>query len=504
MRLGVHPRFQHLGNVEIRETLQVLELDSGHFRHRRTGNSKASDVVVSPEALAAVEAQLAIVVPCMNENPNIIEGVLSGIPHDCLIILVSNSSRAQRKSQRRTSVANSTVQTPTPTFDGYEEELARLQRFCEDAHRPAIAVHQQDLGVARAFRAAGMPELVDDDYRSPGNGKIRKGKGEAMIIGMALAALTGKKYIGYVDADNYVPGSVHEYCKVYAAGLHHASSRPQYASPLDQPAAGADAMVRILWGSKPKWRDGELCLDKKGRSSRVLNEWLNRLMQELAGDEESLTGAGARGRGSQIAGPPVPEGLITTGNAGEHAMSMDLGLKLRLASGYAIEPFHFIDVWEQFGVALPLDASASPPESSDDEEEQQQSRHRQPRRLQQRPAFENERSADRKVQILQIESRNPHFHDSSKGEGHVRDMQIQGLSTLYHSPLMSPSLRADLHRFMVDHEMLERGQAEPPRSRVYPPVGTLNFCILREMLKAEARSLVEITCGTGAEGGLLG
>ena len=45
-----------------------------------------------------------------------------------------------------------------------------------------------------------MPELIDDD------GLVRAGKGEAMLVGMALAALTGRRYVGYVDADNYVPG----------------------------------------------------------------------------------------------------------------------------------------------------------------------------------------------------------------------------------------------------------------------------------------------------------
>ena len=35
--------------------------------------------------------------------------------------------------------------------------------------------------------------------------------------------------------------------------------------------------------------------------------------------------------------------MIATGNAGEHAMSLELGLKLRLAGGFAVEPFEYVD-----------------------------------------------------------------------------------------------------------------------------------------------------------------
>ena len=130
-----------------------------------------------------------------------------------------------------------------------------------------------------------MPDLIDDD------GLVRAGKGEAMLIGMALAAMTGRHYVGYVDADNYVPGAVHEYCKAYAAGLHLADS------PY--------SMVRISWHSKPKLRDGRLFFTRKGRSSMITNEWLNRFLAEYSGF------------GTEV---------IATGNAGEHAMSLDLGL----------------------------------------------------------------------------------------------------------------------------------------------------------------------------------
>ena len=204
--------------------------------------------------------------------------------------------------------------------------------------------------------------------------------------------MTGREYVGYVDADNYVPGAVHEYCKAYAAGLFLAES------PY--------SMVRISWHSKPKLRDGRLFFSRRGRTSEVTNEWLNRFLAEYShfGTE-----------------------VIATGNAGEHAMSLALGLKLRLAGGFAVEPFEYVDLFEQFGGVLESphpDVMAS------------------------------------SVPVLQIETRNPHFHDN-KGEEHVRGMRMQALNVLYHSPVTLPAVRQAIVDFMV-----EQGANAPKRTYV--------------------------------------
>jgi hypothetical protein len=183
MRLADSFRSERFGAVRIHELQRVIELDSG------TSAAGAGSRIVPAEALRAIESEMVLVVPCMNETRGVIEGVLSGIPHDCLIVLVSNSDRHP--------------------VDRYEIEAQTVEQFCRLAGRPAMTVHQRDPGVAAAFKAAGMPELLDDD------GLVRSGKGEAMLIGMALAAMTGRRHIGYVDADNYVPGSVHEYCQAW-------------------------------------------------------------------------------------------------------------------------------------------------------------------------------------------------------------------------------------------------------------------------------------------------
>src|SRR3954471_2289768 len=392
MRLADSFRSERFGAVRIHELQRVIELDSGAVPDSGMPGVSAGSRIVGPEALRAVETQMVIVVPCMNETRSVIEGVLSGIPHDCLIVLVSNSDR-------------------TPV-DRYDIEAQTVEQFCRLAGRSAVIAHQKDPGLAAAFKAAGMENLIDD------SGLVRSGKGEAMLIGMALAAMTGRRYVGYVDADNFVPGAVHEYCKAYAAGLHLAES------PY--------SMVRISWHSKPKLRDGRLFFSRRGRSSEVTNEWLNRFVAEYSNF------------GTEV---------IATGNAGEHAMSLELGLKLRLAGGFAVEPYEYVDLFEQFGGVLESphpDVLAS------------------------------------SVPVLQIETRNPHFHDN-KGEEHVQGMRMQALNVLYHSEVTLPAVRQAIIEFMVSQGALATGQ-EPPRERTYPPVGTLALDLLYDALDAEAQT----------------
>lgn len=392
MRLANSYRSERFGAVRIHELQRVIELDTGALPDTGVPGQSAGSRVVSSDAIRSIESEMVIVVPCMNETRSVIEGVLSGIPHDCLIVLVSNSDRRP--------------------VDRYEIEAQTVEQFCRLSGRPAITIHQKDPGVAAAFKAAGMPELIDDE------GLVRNGKGEAMLIGMALAGLTGRTYVGYVDADNYVPGAVHEYCTAYAAGLHLAES------PY--------SMVRISWHSKPKLRDGRLFFSRRGRSSEVTNAFLNRAVAEYSGF------------GTEV---------IATGNAGEHALSLELGMRLRLAGGFAVEPHEYVDLFEQFGGVLD---SAHPDVVASS------------------------------VPIFQIETRNPHFHDN-KGDEHVQGMRMQALNVLYHSPVTLPAVREAILEFMVLQGALQPGQ-EPPRERVYPPVGTLAFDLLYDALDAEATS----------------
>ena len=146
--------------------------------------------------------------------------------------------------------------------------------------------------------------------------------------------------------------------------------------------------------------------------------------------------------------------MIATGNSGEHAMTMALGLKLRLAGGFAVEPFEYLDMFEQFGGVV----ESSHPDVM-----------------------------ERSVSVTQIETRNPHFHDD-KGDHHVQDMRLQALNVLYHSPVCLPSVRSDILDFLVAQGALAPGE-EPPRERIYQPVGTLALDRLCDLATSDAHTL---------------
>jgi Mannosyl-3-phosphoglycerate synthase (osmo_MPGsynth) len=53
---------------------------------------------------------------------------------------------------------------------------------------------------------------------------------------------------------------------------------------------------------------------------------------------------------------------------------------------------------------------------------------------------------------VQIETRNPHFHDN-KGEEHVQGMRMQALNVVYHSPVTLPAVR----QAIIDLDLLYDG-----------------------------------------------
>ena len=371
MRIEYPHRHERFGAVRIHELTQVIEIDSG------LGGAAEQAVIggrrvhhVPATAINGIERRMAVVVPTKNERRKVIEGVLSGIPHDCTIVLVSASAREP--------------------IDRYGLETALLDDLASATGRTAVAVHQFDPGVAAAAAAGGLIDLAPD-------GAIAPGKGEAMVLATAITETLGLDHVGFVDADNYIPGAVHEYTKSYAAGLHLATS--------------AFAMVRISWQSKPKVTDGRLVFNRWGRTSQVTNHFLNLVLS-------TYTGFGTE--------------VIKTGNSGEHAMSMELARRLRFAGGYAVEPFEFVEMFEQFGGAF---ASPHP---------------------------EVNRSL---IDVFQVETRNPHFHED-KGEDHVSGMRTQALHALFHSKVCPDSVRAEICEFLEGEGAVQPG-CEPRAETIY-------------------------------------
>lgn len=389
MRIELPREAQRFGANQIHGVQKVYELDSGLASDSLPYETQFVIRQVPYEAVHAIEKEMAIVVPMKNELLKLLEGVLFGIPHACLVVVVSNS--------------------PREPVDRFSMERNLIDNFRTFTKKNIICVHQKDAAVARAFAAAGYTEILDEQ------GVVKDGKAEGMIIGTMLASLAGRNYIGFIDADNYFPGAVFEYVREYSTGF--ALSQSPYS------------MVRTLWHSKPKVVDSHLYFAKYGRSSVVTNDYLNRLISYRSGFETEV---------------------IKTGNAGEHALSMRLALLLDYASGYAVEPYHFIDLFEKFG-----GITESPyPEVM-----------------------------KKGVDIYQIESRNPHLH-ASKGDEHVHDMILSSLRAIYHSSVCSETLRREILAEMRRRRLLAKEQ-EPEPVRRYPALDSANGKTFADVVAGE-------------------
>jgi len=268
----------------------VIALDSG-LKSELPSHGAMGVIKIDEETIKHFEDRMAVVIPVKDEKLKLFEGVVSGVPHDCLVIVISNSQRGK--------------------VDRFRMEGDALSQLCRFTIRQALIAHQKDPAIAEAAAEAGCDDLLGED------GLIRDGKSEAMVMGLLMAKAAGKEYVGFIDADNYFPGAVLEYVRNYAAGFSLAQS------PY--------SMVRILWHYKPKISGG-LYFRKWGRVSEITNKCLNELISTKTGFETEV---------------------VRTGNAGEHAMSMKLAMILPYASGYAVEPEELVSIFENFGGILP-------------------------------------------------------------------------------------------------------------------------------------------------------
>jgi mannosyl-3-phosphoglycerate synthase len=289
--------------------------------------------------------------------------------------------------------------------DKFFLEQEAITNFCRFTRKQVLVVHQKDPTIAAAFAAAGYTDILDDKEL------VRNGKAEGMIMGSLLAKLMGRKYVGFVDSDNYFPGAVNEYVKEYAAGFH------LNPSPY--------SMVRISWHSKPKVVENSLYFAKWGRSSRQTNQFLNMLVGHHTGFETEI---------------------VKTGNAGEHALTVDLAMSLDYATGYAVETFHYVHLLEKYAGIL--------------------------------EDGENTEDMHRMVKISQIESRNPHLHEV-KGDEHVEDMIAASLSTIYHSKLCPESLRQEIERELQRRNYLKEGEELAPM-RIYKSLDRMDFDVFAD------------------------
>lgn len=389
MKLDV-PRFtERFGTISMHGVQRVYELDSGY----KTSKSKSEAIrTIDNEVISEIEGKMSIIIPIKGERLKLLEGVLSGIPHDCLTIIVSNS--------------------PRQPIDRYKLEREAIEQFNRFAEKNSIIVHQKDPGVSEALREVGYADLLSND------GTVRNGKAEGMIIGMLLSKMSGKDYVGFIDADNYVPGAVNEYVKIFASGI--AMSTTPYT------------MVRVSWIYKPKVSDNGVYFSKWGRVSEITNQYLNSVISYYTGFETEV---------------------MRTGNSGEHCLSMKLAESLTYSSGFSVEPYEIINLLEEFGGIIPT---------------------------------EHQDAMDKGIEVMQIETRNPHFHEE-KGDAHVRQMFLEALGCIFHSKICHPELREKIKSELQTRGLLE-AEKEPPLLQRIRPFKDIDVALFSKILHEKSTS----------------
>jgi mannosyl-3-phosphoglycerate synthase len=362
MKLDLPRYTERFGAISLHGVQRVYELDSAFNEGRPASEAIRS---VGSAEISEIERKMAIVIPIKGERLKLLEGVLSGIPHDCLTIIVSNSPRQ-----------------PVDRFKLEKEALDQFNRF---VGKNTLILHQKDPGLSDALKDVGYTSIFGPDDI------VRNGKAEGMVIGMLLAKMAGKEYVGFIDADNYIPGSVNEYVKIFASGI--AMSNTPYT------------MVRISWIYKPKWSESGQTheMRKWGRVSEITNQYLNDLVSYYTGFETEV---------------------MRTGNSGEHCMSMKLAELLTYSSGFSVEPYEVVNILEEFGGILPT---------------------------------ENQDAMDKGIEIMQVETRNPHFHEE-KGDDHLNEMVNGSLGCIYHSKICPPRLRDKISEWLHGREIIQEGQ----------------------------------------------
>ncbi|AEA47330.1 mannosyl-3-phosphoglycerate synthase [Archaeoglobus veneficus] len=359
------------GSVKIYDVQKVLKLESKEIE----GPLLRS---IGREQIEEVLEKLSIVIPIKNEKIKLLDGVLKAIPDACQIIVVSNSSRTGH--------------------DVFRMEADVITHFHSLTKHPICIIHQKDPGLALAFKEVGYTSILDE------SGFVRDGKAEGMITGTLLAKCLEKDFVGFIDADNYIPGAVNEYVKDFAAGF--CMSESPYS------------MIRLHWKHKPKIVKSRLYFRKWGRVSEITNKYLNFLLSNCTGFETDI---------------------IKTGNAGEHAMTMELASIMCYSTGYSIEPYQLVYLLEEFG----------------------------------KGETECRDVVNSGVEILQIEMLNPHLHEE-KGEKHIKDMLLGLLSTIYHSKLCNEYLKSKILEELRTNNAIGQEQA-PKKNLIIPPIKDIDI-----------------------------
>jgi mannosyl-3-phosphoglycerate synthase len=186
-----------LAAVRTHAVQRIYELDSGKSKGHLTFHQTTKKFDYNE--ISNILHDLAIKIPIKHEKLKLLEGVFSGIPNECLVITVSNSSRV-----------------PIHRFAMEVEAVRQLGRFMD---KRMIIVHEQDSGFAEVFKKSWLQLILDSQEG------ITAGEAEGMVMGLLIAKVYHKDHLAFIDADNYVPGAVNEYVKTFAASFGMSNTR---------------------------------------------------------------------------------------------------------------------------------------------------------------------------------------------------------------------------------------------------------------------------------------
>jgi mannosyl-3-phosphoglycerate synthase len=65
------------------------------------------------------------------------------------------------------------------------------------------------------------------------------------------------------------------------------------------------------------------------------------------------------------------------------------------------------------------------------------------------------------IDILQIETRNPHLHEE-RGNQHLNEILLSSMSTIYHSPLCDKKVKQAILTELVNQGILKDGELPSP------------------------------------------
>jgi mannosyl-3-phosphoglycerate synthase len=91
------------------------------------------------------------------------------------------------------------------------------------------------------------------------------------------------------------------------------------------------------------------------------------------------------------------------------------------------------------------------------------------------------------VEVMQIETRNPHFHEE-KGDLHIKEMFSQGWGSIFHSKLCHPELREKLKAELISRGILEKVK-EPPQLPKMRPFNEIDILKFEKILREQSNTL---------------